>query len=116
MPTFLPINECQNWRRRGIPAPKNGKGLDVVVSSVFTINWTLGAGIGKVESGTNTIHFIHPRNKPTGQKSMYLFIILAFCPQKDDPIVSNLPWVVIGSTTPVPYPLKLLKFTPPSCA
>ena len=45
----------------------------------------LAQGSSEVREGTNTMHFIHPRDKPAGRHATYLRIVATLRPQKDDP-------------------------------
>ena len=45
----------------------------------------LAQGSAAVKAGTNTMHFIHARNKPRVIKTTYLNIVAIIRPQKEDP-------------------------------
>ena len=45
----------------------------------------LAQGSATVKEGTNTMHFIHARDKPRGRKTTYLNIVANIRPQKEDP-------------------------------
>ena len=45
----------------------------------------LDQGSAAVKAGTNTMHFIHARDKPRGRKTTYLNIVANIIPQKEDP-------------------------------
>ena len=42
-------------------------------------------GSAAVKAGTNTMYFIHARDKPRGRKTTYLNIVANLRPQKEDP-------------------------------
>ena len=45
----------------------------------------LAQGSAAAKSGTNTMHFIHARDKPRGRKKAYLKIVANIQPQEEDP-------------------------------
>ena len=45
----------------------------------------LAQGSTAVKAGTNTMHFIHARDKPRGRKTTSLNIVANVRPQKEDP-------------------------------
>ena len=50
--------------------------------------------------GTNTLHFKHPKEIPTGRKPTYLRVVAAYRPTKDDP--HRVRWTVGGNN--ISYP------------
>ena len=63
---------------------KIGADYKLWLGSASKIIGRLAQGSATVKAGTNTMHFIHARDKPQGRKTIYLNIVANVCPQKED--------------------------------